>query len=327
VIDYSEMFVGLSGEARSDEAPAQERRRGLFRRLVDNLGASRRALTQQIATIAFDPADDAVWEQLEEALLLADCGVPATVEIVGRLERQAADGGLRTSEDLTAALRDIIADLLSGSESRIDLTARPSVVLVVGVNGTGKTTTVGKLAEHVRRAGGTVVIGAADTFRAAAGEQLETWAGRAGADFVGSVPGQDPAAVAYDAVAAGEARGRDVVIIDTAGRLHTQSNLMEELAKVRRVITQRLPEAPHETLLVVDATTGQNGLQQARLFGSAVPLTGIALTKLDGTAKGGVVLAVREELGVPVKLVGTGETLEALEPFEPKAFADRLLGD
>jgi fused signal recognition particle receptor len=327
VIDYSEMFVGLSGEARSDEEPAQERRRGLFRRLVDNLGASRRALTQQIATIAFDPADDAVWEQLEEALLLADCGVPATVEIVGRLERQAADGGLRTSEDLTAALRDIIADLLSGSESRIDLTARPSVVLVVGVNGTGKTTTVGKLAEHVRRAGGTVVIGAADTFRAAAGEQLETWAGRAGADFVGSVPGQDPAAVAYDAVAAGEARGRDVVIIDTAGRLHTQSNLMEELAKVRRVITQRLPEAPHETLLVVDATTGQNGLQQARLFGSAVPLTGIALTKLDGTAKGGVVLAVREELGVPVKLVGTGETLEALEPFEPKAFADRLLGD
>jgi fused signal recognition particle receptor len=327
VIDYSEMFVGLSGEARSDEEPAQERRRGLFRRLVDNLGASRRALTQQIATIAFDPADDAVWEQLEEALLLADCGVPATVEIVGRLERQAADGGLRTSEDLTAALRDIIADLLSGSESRIDLTARPSVVLVVGVNGTGKTTTVGKLAEHVRRAGGTVVIGAADTFRAAAGEQLETWAGRAGADFVGSVPGQDPAAVAYDAVAAGEARGRDVVIIDTAGRLHTQSNLMEELAKVRRVITQRLPEAPHETLLVVDATTGQNGLQQARLIGRAVPLTGIALTKLDGTAKGGIAIAIAHELGLPIKLIGVGETLDDLRPFRSAEFAAALLGE
>jgi len=327
VIDYSEMFVGLSGEARSDEEPAQERRRGLFRRLVDNLGASRRALTQQIATIAFDPADDAVWEQLEEALLLADCGVPATVEIVGRLERQAADGGLRTSEDLTAALRDIIADLLSGSESRIDLTARPSVVLVVGVNGTGKTTTVGKLAEHVRRAGGTVVIGAADTFRAAAGEQLETWAGRAGADFVGSVPGQDPAAVAYDAVAAGEARGRDVVIIDTTGRLHTQSNLMEELAKVSRVITQRLPEAPHETLLVVDATTGQNGLQQARLFGSAVPLTGIALTKLDGTAKGGIAIAIAHELGLPIKLIGVGETLDDLRPFRSAEFAAALLGE
>ena len=190
MIDYSEMFIGLSGEAPPGEAPSQERRRGLFRRLVENLGASRRALTQQIATIAFDPADDAVWEELEEALLLADCGVPATVEIVGRLERQAADGGLRTSEDLTAALRDIISELLSGAESRIDLSAKPSVVLVVGVNGTGKTTTVGKLAEHVRRAGGTVVVGAADTFRAAAGEQLETWATRAGADFVGSVPGR-----------------------------------------------------------------------------------------------------------------------------------------
>ena len=231
MIDYSEMFIGLSGgEARAEGAP-EERRRGLFRRLVENLSTSRKALTQQIATIAFDPADDAVWEELEEALLLADCGVPATVEIVGRLEAEAAAGGLRTSADLTAALRTIIADLLSGSESRIDVTARPTVILVVGVNGTGKTTTVGKLAEHVRRAGGTVVVGAADTFRAAAGEQLETWARRAGADFVGSVHGQDPAAVAYDAVAAGESRGRDVVIIDTAGRLHTQTNLMEELVQ------------------------------------------------------------------------------------------------
>ena len=327
MIDYSEMFIGLSGEAPSDQAPPEDRRRGLFRRLVENLGASRRALTQQISTIAFDPADDAVWEELEEALLLADCGVPATVEIVGRLERQAADGALRTSEDLTTALRDIIAELLSGSESRIDLTAKPSVVLVVGVNGTGKTTTVGKLAEHVRRAGGRVVVGAADTFRAAAGEQLETWASRAGADFVGSVHGQDPAAVAYDAVAAGESRGRDAVIIDTAGRLHTQSNLMEELAKVRRVITQRMPEAPHETLLVVDATTGQNGLQQARLFGDAVPLTGIALTKLDGTAKGGIAIAIAHELGLPIKLIGVGETLDDLRPFRAAEFASALLGE
>src|SRR3954468_23666844 len=221
------MFIGLSGESGRGDGSGQERRRGLFRRLVENLGASRRALTQQIATIAFDPADDAVWEELEEALLLADCGVPATVEIVGRLERRAADGNLRTSQDLTVALREIIEDLLSGSESRIDLTAKPSVVLVVGVNGTGKTTTVGKLAEHVRRAGGTVVVGAPDTFRAAAGEQLETWARRSGADFVGSVHGQDPAAVAYDAVAAGESRGADVVIIDTAGRPPTPTNPME----------------------------------------------------------------------------------------------------
>jgi fused signal recognition particle receptor len=327
VIDYSEMFIGLSGQAPADQGQPEERRRGMFRRLVENLGASRRALTQQIATIAFDPADEAVWEELEEALLLADCGVPATVEIVGRLERRAADGNLRTSEDLTVALREIIEDLLSGSESRIDLTAKPSVVLVVGVNGTGKTTTVGKLAEHVRRAGGTVVVGAADTFRAAAGEQLETWASRAGADFVGSVHGQDPAAVAFDAVGAGEARGRDAVIIDTAGRLHTQSNLMEELAKVRRVITQRLPDAPHETLLVVDATTGQNGLQQARLFGGAVPLTGIALTKLDGTAKGGIAIAIAHELGLPIKLIGVGETLDDLRPFRAAEFAAALLGE
>ena len=171
------------------------------------------------------------------------------------------------------------------------------------------------------------MVGAADTFRAAAGEQLETWATRAGADFVGSVHGQDPAAVAYDAVAAGESRGRDVVIIDTAGRLHTQTNLMEELSKVRRVITQRVPDAPHETLLVVDATTGQNGLQQARLFGSAVPLTGVALTKLDGTAKGGIAIAIAHELGLPIKLIGIGETLDDLRPFSAADFAAALLGE
>ncbi len=327
MIDYGRMFRGLDGgESETPTAPATEQRRGLLRRLVDNLAKSRQALQQQIAAIAFDPAADDVFEALEEALLLADCGVPATVEIVRRLEQEAAAGGLRTTEDLTAALRRVVADLLAGAESRIDLTARPSVVLVVGVNGTGKTTTVGKLAEHVRRAGGTVVIGAADTFRAAAGEQLETWAGRAGADFVGSTSGQDPAAVAFDAVSAAEARGRDVAIIDTAGRLHTQSNLMAELGKVRRVIASRLEGAPHETLLVVDATTGQNGLQQARLFGAAVPLTGIALTKLDGTAKGGIAIAIAHELGLPIKLIGVGETLDDLRPFDAAEFAAALLG-
>ncbi len=326
-IDYSQMFVGLEGAARAESSPAgEERRRGLFRRLADNLSKSRRALTAQLATIAFDPADDSVWEQIEEALLLADCGVPATVEIVRRLEERSATGGLRTQDDLLRALREVIADMLSGAESRIDVSHRPTVVLVVGVNGTGKTTTVGKLAEHLRRAGASVVVGAADTFRAAAGEQLETWAERAGADFVGSVHGQDPAAVAFDAVSAGLARGRDVVLIDTAGRLHTQSNLMEELAKVRRVVTQRLADAPHETLLVVDATTGQNGLQQARLFGAAVPLSGVALTKLDGTAKGGIALAIAHELGLPIKLIGVGETLDDLRPFSAADFAAALVG-
>ncbi len=199
------------------------------------------------------------------------------------------------------------------------------MILVVGVNGTGKTTTIGKLAQKLREHDHSVLLAAADTFRAAAEEQLEIWAGRAGADFVGSERGGDPAAVAYDAIEAATARGRGVVIVDTAGRLHTQTNLMEELAKVRRVIERRLPGAPHETLLVVDATTGQNGLQQARLFGEAVDVTGVALTKLDGSAKGGVALAIAHELGLPVKLVGVGEGLDDLRPFDARDYANALL--
>jgi fused signal recognition particle receptor len=198
-------------------------------------------------------------------------------------------------------------------------------LLVVGVNGTGKTTTIGKLAHRLGEHGRSVILAAADTFRAAAEEQLEVWAERSGADFVGSERGGDPAAVAYDAIEAAEARGRDVVVVDTAGRLHTQTNLMEELAKIRRVIERRLEGAPHETLLVVDATTGQNGVQQARLFGGAVDVTGVALTKLDGSAKGGVAVAIAHELGLPVKLVGVGERLDDLRPFDAQDFAQALL--
>src|SRR4051795_12088486 len=234
----------------------EEQRRGLFSRMRESLSKSRRAMTQQLTSVMFDPADADVWERLEEALIYADCGVAATVTVIERLEAEADAGGLRTAEELSERLSAIVAELMTPpGDPRIDVSHRPSVTLMTGVNGTGKTTSIGKIAHHLREAGLTVVIGAADTFRAAAGEQLETWADRAGADFVGSVHGQDPAAVAFDAVGAGEARGRDAVIIDTAGRLHTQTNLMEELAKVRRVVTQRLPDAPHETLLVVDATT------------------------------------------------------------------------
>jgi fused signal recognition particle receptor len=202
---------------------------------------------------------------------------------------------------------------------------RPSVILVVGVNGTGKTTTIGKLAHHLTEHGRSVLVAAADTFRAAAEEQLEIWADRAGADFVGSARGGDPAAVAYDAIEAATARERDVAIVDTAGRLHTQANLMEELAKVRRVIEGRLDGAPHETLLVIDATTGQNGVRQAQQFSEAVQVTGVALTKLDGSAKGGVALAIAHELGLPVKLIGVGEGIEDLRPFDPESFARALL--
>jgi fused signal recognition particle receptor len=299
-----------------DETEAQQE--GFFTRLRDSLGKTRRAMTEQLAAAAFDPADDEAWERLEEALIAADVGVPTTAELVQRLEARPDVG------ELGATLAEEAAGVL-GDSGRLALDAQPAVILVVGVNGTGKTTTIGKLAARLSEHGRSVILAAADTFRAAAEEQLEIWAQRSGADFVGSERGGDPAAVAYDAIEAAMARGRDVVIVDTAGRLHTQTNLMEELAKVRRVIERRLPGAPHETLLVIDATTGQNGLQQARLFKDAVDVSGVALTKLDGSAKGGVALAIAHELGLPVKLVGVGEQLDDLRPFDPQDFARALL--
>jgi fused signal recognition particle receptor len=309
------------GEFLGDpDAPAETEAEqdGFFSRLRDSLGKSRRALTEQIAAAAFDPGDEEAWERLEEALIAADVGVPTTAELVQRLEARG------DAVELGAALSEEAAQLL-GEPPRLDLGAQPTVILVVGVNGTGKTTTIGKLAKRLSEHGHSVLLAAADTFRAAAEEQLEIWAKRSGADFVGSERGGDPAAVAYDAIEAAVARGRDVVIVDTAGRLHTQTNLMEELAKVRRVIERRLDGAPHETLLVVDATTGQNGLQQARLFGEAVDVSGVALTKLDGSAKGGVALAIAHELGLPVKLVGVGEGLDDLRPFDARDYATALL--
>jgi fused signal recognition particle receptor len=306
----------LLGDDSTDETV--EERAGFLGRLRDSLSKSRRALSQQLAVAAFDPADEEAWERLEEALIAADVGVPATAEIVRRLE---ARGGLTT---LDQPLAEEIAALL-GEPGSLDLSPRPTVVLVVGVNGTGKTTTIGKLAAKLAAHDRSVLLAAADTFRAAAEEQLEIWAQRAGADFVGSPRGGDPAAVAYDAIEAASSRARDVVIVDTAGRLHTQTNLMDELAKVRRVIAGRLEGAPHETLLVVDATTGQNGLQQARLFGEAVEVTGVVLTKLDGSAKGGIAVAIAYELGLPVTLVGVGEGLDDLRPFDPTDFAYALV--
>jgi fused signal recognition particle receptor len=308
-------FLGDDGQA----APEEEGRRGWFSRLRESLSSSRAALTRDLL---FDPTDDDAWERIEEALIAADCGVPATVEIVRRLEER--EPGNR--DELLEGLVEVVTELVSAEgQERLALRGPPSVLLVVGVNGTGKTTTIGKLAHRLRESGRSVVLAAADTFRAAAEEQLEIWAGRAGADFVGSQRGADPAAVAFDAISAAEARSRDVVIVDTAGRLHTQTNLMEELAKIRRVIADRLEGAPHETLLVLDATTGQNGLRQARLFDEAVDVSGVALTKLDGTAKGGVALAITHELGLPVKLVGVGESLDDLQPFDPLDFARALI--
>jgi fused signal recognition particle receptor len=309
-------FLGHEAEPTQDE---EEGRTGWLGRLRESLAGSRRALTQDLF---FDPADESSWERVEEALIQADVGVPATVEVVRRLEQREP----ASEAELLAGLEDVIADLVAAEgDGRLGLGADPSVLLVVGVNGTGKTTTIGKLAHRLREHGHSVIVAAADTFRAAADEQLEIWANRAGADFVRSTRGADPAAVAFDAIEAAQARGRDVVVVDTAGRLHTQTNLMEELAKVRRVISTRLEGAPHETLLVVDATTGQNGLQQARLFNEAVEVTGVALTKLDGSAKGGIAVAIAHELNLPVKLVGVGEALEDLQPFDAREFARALV--
>ena len=307
-------------ELLGDELTAADEpeRTGVFARMRESLAKSRRALTEQLAEAAFDASDSDAWERLEEALIRSDVGVPATAELVRRLELRGAAGSL---ED--GLVEEVEA--LFGGPPTLELSARPSVVLVVGVNGTGKTTTIGKLALKLSEHGRSVLVGAADTFRAAAEEQLEIWAERAGADFVGAPRGGDPAAVAFDALEAARARNRDVVIVDTAGRLHTQANLMAELEKVRRVISGRIDGAPHETLLVVDATTGQNGLQQARLFGDAVGVTGVALTKLDGSARGGVAIAIAVELGLPVKLVGVGEGVDDLRPFDAHDYARALL--
>ena len=325
--EWSELFILDGGAPAPSASEPEERRAGRFRRLRENLRKTRQALTSEIRSTLFEDLSDETWERLEEALIYADVGASTTAKVVGQLESEATSGTLVGGEALSDRLIELLAEVARTGDDRIDIRPQPAVILVAGVNGTGKTTTIGKLAWHLRQElDRSVVIGAADTFRAAGIEQLQVWAERAGAAFVAREAGADPGAVAYDAVEAGRRDGADVVIIDTAGRLHTQHDLMAELEKVYRVIAKQIPEAPHETLLTVDATTGQNGLRQARLFSEAVSVSGLVLTKLDGTAKGGIVLAIAHELGIPVKLIGVGEQLEDLRPFEPTEFARALLG-
>jgi fused signal recognition particle receptor len=326
--DWQDLFIigDAPAPAPEDAGPTEERRIGRFRRLRENLRKTRQALTSEIQATLFEDLSDETWERLEEALIYADVGARTTAQVVEQLEREATEGGISGGEALTRRLTELLAEIARTGDDRIDLTHNPTVILVAGVNGTGKTTTVGKLAWHLRKElGRSVVLGAADTFRAAAVEQLELWAQRAGVGFVKGPEGADPGAVAYDTIATARREGANVALIDTAGRLHTQDDLMGELAKIRRVIAKQIPDAPHETLLTVDATTGQNGLRQARLFSEAIDVTGLVLTKLDGTAKGGIALAIAHELKIPVKLIGIGEQLEDLRPFEPSEFARALI--
>ncbi|MBV8171629.1 MAG: signal recognition particle-docking protein FtsY [Candidatus Eremiobacteraeota bacterium] len=269
--------------------------------------------------------DDDFWDELEETLISADFGVSTTYKIVEQLKLAAQQRNLRAADDVVRVFRSDVADYLAHPNiAPVEPKAKPHVVLVVGVNGSGKTTTIGKLAAQARRDGRSVLLVAGDTFRAAAGEQLAEWAKRSGAEFVRHNPGADPAAVVFDGLAAAKARGTDLVLIDTAGRLQTKHNLMEELKKIRRVIAREVEGAPHETLLVLDATTGQNALSQAKLFHEAADVTGIVLTKLDGTAKGGIIVAIMDQADLPVKYVGFGERVDQLKPFDPASYVDAL---
>jgi fused signal recognition particle receptor len=328
--EWSELFLVDGGSAGGDDegAAGAERRRGFFRRLRENLAKTRQALGSEIQATLFETIDESTWERLEEALIMADVGASTTAKVVETLEREVNEDRLSGGEALSERLIALLADKARSEDWRIDVRAKPTVILVVGVNGTGKTTTIGKLAHHLREElGASVVLGAADTFRAAATEQLQEWAERAGAEIVAGPEGSDPGSVAFEAVARARSVGADVAIVDTAGRLHTQEDLMGELAKVRRVIARQLDGAPHETLLTVDATTGQNGLRQARLFAESAGVSGIVMTKLDGTARGGIALAIAQELALPVKLIGIGEQLEDLRPFDPDEFARALVSE
>src|SRR6185437_11437292 len=323
--DWRELFIidGAAGESDPAHPAAEEpeQRVGRFRRLRESLRKTRQALQSEIQATLFEDLSDETWERLEEALIYADVGAQTTAKVVAQLEQEAAENKLTGGQELSDRLVELLTEIAQTGEDTIDLRPEPTVILVAGVNGTGKTTTLGKLAWHLsKELHRSVVLAAGDTFRAAAVEQLELWAERAGVDFVKGGLGADSAAVAFDAIATARREGSDVVLIDTAGRLHTQDNLMAELVKVRRVIAKQIPDAPHETLLTVDATTGQNGLRQAQLFSEAAAVSGIVLTKLDGTAKGGIALAIAGELGIPVKLIGIGEALEDLRPFDADDF-------
>jgi fused signal recognition particle receptor len=330
-VEWHEVFKGVPVDEVPAEFIAEEalERASLFARVRKNLGRARTAVRDQLKATVYRGVGRELFEQIEEMLIAADVGMDGTLEIVKELEDRCIRKQISDRERCMDELADVIACILRPDDAesqKIDVSAGPSVIFMVGVNGAGKTTTIGKMAWRLQELGKAPLMVAGDTFRAAAVQQLVEWSERVGCGIVKQDQGGDPAAVVYDGLEAARSRGVDVVLVDTAGRLHTQVNLMRELEKMHRVIQRQIPGAPHETLLVMDATTGQNGLRQAREFQQAVHVSGVVLTKLDGTAKGGIVLAIHQTLGIPIKLIGVGERLEDLRPFEPEVFARAIFG-
>lgn len=298
---------------------------GFFSKIKEGLNKTRASISNGVNSIlnSFTKIDEELFEELEETLVMSDVGVATSTEICDRLRKKIKETGITDPKEIKGMMKEIIAEMLGENEG-LKLDTKPSVILVIGVNGVGKTTSIGKIAAKLQSEGKKVVLGAADTFRAAAIDQLGIWADRAGVSMVKSVEGTDPASVVFDTIASAKSKGADVIICDTAGRLHNKKNLMDELAKINRVIARELPESSVETLLVLDAATGQNAVNQAREFKNAADITGIVLTKLDGTAKGGIIIAISNELNIPVKFVGVGEGIDDLQPFDAAEFADGI---
>lgn len=301
---------------------------GLFSKIKAGLQKTRNSIAQNVNSIinSFTKIDEDFFEELEEILVMSDIGVATSTEICDRMRAKIKETGETDPNNIKSAMKEIIADML-GEDEGLKLDTKPSVILVIGVNGVGKTTSIGKIASQLKQSGKNVVLGAADTFRAAAIDQLAVWAQRAGVQMVRSVEGTDPASVVFDTIASAKAHNADVIICDTAGRLHNKKNLMDELAKINRVVKRELPDASVETLLVLDAATGQNAVNQAREFKNVTDITGIVLTKLDGTAKGGIIIPIRNELNIPVKFIGVGEGIDDLQPFNAREFADGIFED
>ena len=311
------------------EEPKEEKKQGFFARLKAGLGKTRDALNEKVDNVLkyFQKIDEDLYEELEEALIMADVGVETSTFIIEELRKKVKEKHLTESEQVKGEIQEIVSEILCENDNSLKLDTTPAVIMVIGVNGVGKTTSIGKMAAKYISEGKKVLLGAADTFRAAAIDQLQIWADRVGADIVKHEEGSDPASVVFDTIAAAKSRKSDVVIIDTAGRLHNKKNLMDELAKISRIIDRELPGSPRETLLVLDATTGQNAVNQVEVFAESAGITGIILTKLDGSAKGGIVLAIAHEHSIPVKLVGVGEGMDDLQEFDAKDFANAMFGE